>query len=101
MKLCINNLEVFARIGEYDWEKVITQKITINCQLTTENIIDYCIVSKYIAKYVIKSHYNFIEELGKSLCAAIKKEFRITSCQITIEKHKCISHAKSASVICK
>ena len=99
MKLCINNLQVLARIGEHHWEKVIKQKIVISCQLQVNTIIDYCLIAEYIKTFVVQSHHNFIEELARSLHSAIKQKFPVEKCKIILEKNNCITNAKSAAVV--
>ncbi|MBQ4875392.1 MAG: dihydroneopterin aldolase [Rickettsiaceae bacterium H1] len=90
MLLRINDFKVQAKIGDYSWEKVITQKIIINLEIEMNKVIDYCLIAKYVKEFVIKEHYNFIEELARSLSDGLKKEFLVTKTKLEIKKMSCI-----------
>lgn len=99
MKLHIEQLKVFAKIGDCHWEKVIKQRLIIDIEVEVNKVVDYCTICHYIKDFVVIRHYHFIEELTELLFTALKEEFSFKYCKVKLMKFGCITNANNAAIV--
>ncbi|UAT42795.1 hypothetical protein GUI12_01315 [Anaplasmataceae bacterium AB001_6] len=67
MKLIIDDFICYAKLGIYDWEKVIHRKLLVHIEVDTSDIIDYDNVVSCTRKFIVDNHFDYIEDLAKAL----------------------------------
>lgn len=93
----VRDLRLDARIGIYEWEKRILQKIRIDLEMawdnripaTSDNIKDtlnYKTASKRVAQLVENIHYELVERLAELIASTLMEEFNIPWIQVTVGK---------------
>ncbi len=102
IKIQIKNLPLYAKIGCYNWEKVITQKLLITTDvlvsMDTSSIVDYYELSKDIKYFVINCRCNLLEELAKKLLDYIMQNNKILHCYLQISKPSALDGIGKVSV---
>ena len=76
-KILINELILDLKLGYYDFEKEMAQKVKFSLEIDYEDkkpssdkdiksIVNYGTIVKLITKLVNKKHYNFLETLAEA-----------------------------------
>jgi len=96
-KVFINNLEVEAIIGIFDWEREVRQLISIDLEMDFDNkksaksddikdALDYKKVGKRVTTFVERSKYKLVERLAEQIAKLVLKEFPVSSLIVTVTK---------------
>lgn len=105
----IEDLNVSAVIGVYDWERTINQTLLISAQIdhdfsqasqsdAIKDALDYNQVCQKITELCCQTKANLLEHLADLLGRMILNEFEATSVKITIKKPTAIEAASSVGV---
>ncbi len=91
MTIQIENLSFETIIGILKEERIIPQKVIINCEIDYDykdgNFINYTLVSELIEQEMIKSKFELIENALLTLIKKIKSSFsHISSIYLKISK---------------
>lgn len=95
--ICINDLEVFYRVGVPDDERAKAQRllltIEMNLDMTTAaandditRTIDYFAVSQRLLKFGEKRAWKLIETLASDIAELILQEFSATNVAVEVKK---------------
>lgn len=106
----LNDLEIEAVIGIYDWERRIKQKVRLDLQMaadirraaSTDSINDtlnYKSVAKRLIQFVGESEFQLVETLAERVADIIINEFNIPWVQVKLNKPGAIRYAGDVGVI--
>ncbi len=93
----VRDLKLDARIGIYEWEKRILQKIRVDLEMAWDNRIpaasddikdtlNYKTAAKRVAQLVENTHYELVERLAETIASILMAEFNIPWIQVTVGK---------------
>lgn len=105
----LEGLETRCRIGIFDWERKIKQKVRIDLEIPAdirkaakrdriEDTVDYKKIAKYSLQFISKSEFFLIETLAERLAQSLLKTFRLSSLKLRLSKPGAIRGAKDAGV---
>lgn len=105
----IEQLEVEARIGIYDWEQRIRQPLWFDIELGFDNRIpaasddiadtlNYKAISKRVAAYVAASSFGLVETLAERVAELILAEFAVRRVQIKLSKPGAVRGSRAVGV---
>jgi len=108
-KITIMGLTFETRIGVYDWERDILQRVTIDLSLDTDtrqagasdqldDAIDYYGVSERIKQLLKGRHFQLIEAMANAIAKELLDNGPIESLTLTVTKPKALRNSKSVSV---
>ena len=108
-KILINELILDLKLGYYDFEKKIAQKVKFSLEIDYENkkptndkdiksIVNYGQVVKLIRKLTKNKHYNFLETLAEDTFDVLFKDKRIGKIMLKIEKLEILKDCSSAGI---
>lgn len=108
-KIFLEQLEVKCKIGIFDWERKIKQKVYVDMEIPvnikraakTDNIkdaVDYKTISKHIIKFISESEYFLIEALIENLAQSILKKFKVKEITLRISKPGAIRGSKNIGI---
>ena len=78
MKIIIENLEFYSKIGVYEEERKSEQKVIVDVYIDysyEENYLDYDGVAQFIEKFVRAGEFYSIEKALTDLSVALKKKY--------------------------
>lgn len=105
----IEQLEVQALIGIYDWERRIRQPLWFDIEMSFDNRIpaasdaiadtlDYKAVSKRVIAYVEQSGFGLVETLAERVAALILEEFAVRRVRLKLSKPGAVRGARAVGV---
>ncbi len=105
----IEQLEVHAQIGIYDWEKRIRQPLWFDIEMSFDNRIpadsddiadtlDYKAVSKRLVAYVEASGFGLVETLAERVAELILREFPVRQVKLKLSKPGAVRGARAVGV---
>lgn len=105
----IEQLEVEAVIGIYDWERKIRQPLWFDIEMSFDNrvpaatdaigdTLDYKAVSKCVAAFVEASGFGLVETLAERVAALILDEFPVHRVQLKLSKPGAVRGARAVGV---
>ena len=108
-KILINDLVLDLKLGYYDFEKEIAQKVKFSLEIDYEDkkptndkdlksIVNYGTIVKLITKLVKKKHYNFLETLAEAVFDELFKDKRIGKIMLKIEKMEILKECSSVGI---
>ena len=108
-KIFLENLEVKCRIGIFDWERRIKQKVAIDLEFPAdirkaakrdriEDTVDYKKIAKETAAFVSASSFFLIETLAERLAQNLLKKFSLSEVKIRLSKPGAIRGAKNVGI---
>ncbi len=106
----LHGLVANAQIGVWEWEKQITQQLTIDLDMGTDisiaaasdrlkDTLNYKEVAKRIISFVEENHFDLVEALAEKLADILLDEFRIPWCRIKLNKKGAINGGRDVGVI--
>jgi 7,8-dihydroneopterin aldolase/epimerase/oxygenase len=109
-KIFLEGLEASCKIGIFDWERKIRQKITIDLEFPAniakaarrdriEDTTDYKKIAKFSLSFIENSEFFLIETLAEKLAAALLKTFRLRQVTIRLCKPGAVRHAKNVGLV--
>ena len=108
-KILINELILDLKLGYYDFEKEIPQKVKFSLEIDYEDkkpsndkdlksIVNYAKIVKLIKKLVKNKHYNFLETLAEDVFDELFKDKRIDKISLRIEKLEILKDCSSVGI---
>ena len=105
----IEQLEVEAQIGIYDWERRIRQPLWFDIEMSFDNrvpaasdsiadTLDYKAVSKRVMGYVAASDFGLVETLAERVADLILAEFPVRRVQLKLSKPGAVRGARAVGV---
>lgn len=103
----IKGLSVATRIGIYDWEQRIAQKLSIDltipmdliqCQDDINKTLDYDKLCTMVTQYLESNSFKLIETVAESIAQLVKNEFNIKQLTVQVSKPHAIKNANDISV---
>ncbi len=105
----VRDLRLDARIGIYEWEKRILQKIRIDLEMAWDNRIpaasdaikdtlNYKTAAKRVMQLVDSDHYELVERLAETIADTLMQEFHIPWIQVTVGKPGAVRGASEVGV---
>ncbi len=109
-KVFIEQLEVIATIGVYDWEQKIKQKLILDIEMAHDNkpagksdnvadALDYAQVSQLVIKYIESGHFLLLERVAEEVAELIMKQFSVLWVKIRLTKPGAVPQAAGVGVI--
>ena len=108
-KVLIKELILDLKLGYYDFEKNIPQKVKFSLEIDYEDkkpsndkdlksIVNYAKIVKLIKKLVKNKHYNFLETLAEDVFDELFKDRRIDKISLQIEKLEILKDCSSVGI---
>ena len=106
----LHGLKVDCIIGVWEWEKQITQSITVDLDMgfdiTTaansdeiRDTLSYRDVSKRVESFIRDSRFQLVEKLAEEVAGILTGEFGIKWCRVKINKFGAIRGAGDVGII--
>ncbi|WDM84868.1 dihydroneopterin aldolase [Ehrlichia sp. JZT12] len=109
MKIQISGLVVYCCIGLRHWERVLKQKIIIDCELTIQqtdgfiqdinDTIDYSVFVNELVGFINTNSFSLIETMASHLLAYIIKDKKICHCYLKLYKPFALGKNADISII--
>lgn len=108
-KIFIEQLETKCRIGIYDWERKIRQKIMVDLEFPAdirkaskrdriEDTVDYKSIAKHTLKFISESEFFLIETLAEKLTASLLEKFHLKQIRLRLSKPGALRHSKNVGL---
>ncbi len=105
----INDLEIEAIVGIYDWERTVPQQIIVNVSMAWDNskpaltediadALDYGAVSHKIRDFVIASEFLLLETLAEKTVEMVMREFSVPWVHFSCKKTQALSGVSGVGV---
>jgi len=106
----LHGLVANAQIGVWEWEKQITQQLTIDLDMGTDiriaaasdrlqDTLNYKEVAKRIITFIEDNHFDLVEALAEKVANILLDEFEIPWCRIKLNKKGAINGGRDVGVI--
>ena len=106
----LENLEVDAVIGIWDWERKIRQKVVIDLEMaadirkaaesdSVEDTLNYKLVAKRVQAYVAESEFQLVETLAERIAGIVTDEFGVPWVKVRVCKPGAIRGAKNVGIL--
>jgi dihydroneopterin aldolase len=106
----LHGLKVDCVIGVWEWERRITQSITIDLDMgfdisaaaVSDNLDDtlsYKDVAKRVESFVSGSRFQLVEKLVEEIARILLDEFAIKWCRIKVNKFGAVRGARDVGII--
>ena len=108
-KITLTELVVPCKIGIFDWERKVKQKISITIEFPA-NIpraarfddiryaTDYKAIAKHIIQFVSESQFYLIETLAERLALSLLQKFALKEIKLSVSKPGAIRGAKNVGI---
>lgn len=108
-KIFIEALEARCKIGIFDWERRILQKVVIDLEIPADirraarrdsikDTVDYKAIAKHTLAFVSKSKYYLIETLAEEVAGSILKYFKLPSIRVRVSKPGALRGSRNVGV---
>lgn len=105
----IENFKVATVIGVYDWEKKISQCLTLDLQMGWNNqlaaedddinkALDYTKVAEVIEAFAECNTFELVETFAERLAALLMQQFGIVWIKLKVTKPGAVANAKGVGV---
>lgn len=106
----IEQLEIEALIGIYDWERRIRQPLVFDLEMRFDNrvpaatddiadTLNYKAVSKRLVEYVSQSDFGLVETLAERCAEIVLREFDVDSLRLKLSKPGAVRGARAVGVV--
>jgi len=105
--LQIRGLAVTTRIGVYEWEQRINQRLLIDIQIPSDfrhcedsitETVDYEQLCQQVTAHVEANRFQLIETVANQVAELIKAEFKVNEVTVSVSKGQVISNAADVRV---
>lgn len=108
-RILIEGLTVDTVIGVYDWERTITQSLSLDLSLATDIrpaaatdelrlTLDYAAICQRIQQFANEHQFALVETFAERLAACLRSEFSISWLQLTLRKPGAVPQASSVGL---
>jgi len=109
-RIFFRDIRVEAVVGIWEWERRITQTVSIDLEFATdarkaaasdsiEATLDYKRVAKRVIEYVGNAEFQLVESLADALAAVIVGEFGVAWVQVSVAKPGAVEGSREVGVI--
>lgn len=109
-RVFIEDLRIQTVIGVFDWEREITQTISLDLQMAFDisaagksddiaDTLDYKTVSKRLIQFVEASKFQLVEALAEHCARIVLNEFPVTWVQLKLRKPGAVRGSSAVGVI--
>ncbi len=106
----LHGLRIDTVIGVYDWEREITQTLTLDLDMASDvaraaatdaiaDALDYNAVAQRVTAFVAQSRYQLVETLAEDVAALIMKEFGVPWLRLRVNKRGAVENAGDLGVL--
>ena len=106
----LHGIEVDCVIGVWDWEREITQRISIDLDMghdltkagetdELEYTLNYKEVSKQVTEFCVQRQAKLVESLAAGIAELLLESFGCQWCRVKINKTGAVRGAKNVGVI--
>lgn len=106
----IEDLRIQTVIGIFDWEREITQTVSLNLQMAFDisraaksdaigDTLDYKSVSKRLIQFVEASEFQLVEALAEHCASIVLEEFPVTWVRLKLSKLGAVRGSSAVGVI--
>lgn len=106
----LNQLEVDAVIGIYEWERRIRQPLLLDLELgcdirqaaasdRIEHALDYKAIAKRVMSYVSASEFQLVETLAENIAALLQAEFKVPWLRLRINKRGAVRGVRDVGIV--
>jgi len=106
----IEDLRIQTVIGVYDWEREITQTISLDLKMAFDirhaaqsdaiaDTLDYKSVSKRLIQFVEASEFQLVEALAERCAGIVLEEFPVTWLRLKLSKPGAVRGSSAVGVI--
>jgi len=106
----IEDLRIQTMIGVYDWEREITQTVSLDLQMTFDirvaaqsdeiiDTLDYKAVSKRLIHFVETSEFQLVEALAEHCAAIVLEEFPVNRVRLKLSKPGAVRGSSAVGVV--
>ena len=106
----IDDLRIQTVIGVFDWEREITQTVSLNLEMgfdirkaaETDSIadtLDYKAVAKRLIGFVESSEYQLVEALAEECARIVLDEFPVTWLRLKLSKPGAVRGSSAVGVV--
>jgi dihydroneopterin aldolase len=105
----IEDLQIEAVIGIYDWERRIRQTLSFDLEMAFDNrrpaasddiehTLNYKAVSRRLEQYVTSSSFGLVETLAERCAELVREEFGVAWVRLKLSKPGAVRGARSVGV---
>ena len=105
----IEDLRIQTVIGIFDWEREITQTVSLNLEMgfdiskaaesdSIEDTLDYKAVSKRLISFVESSEFQLVEALAAECAAIVLREFPVRWLRLKLSKPGAVRGSSAVGV---
>ena len=109
-RVFIEDLRIQTVIGIFDWEREITQTISLDLQMAFDisqaaisddivDTLDYKSVSKRLIQFVEASEFQLVEALAEHCARIVLEEFPVTWVRLKLSKPGAVRGSSAVGVI--
>lgn len=106
----IEDLRIQTVIGVFDWEREITQTVSLNLEMgfdiskaaasdSIDDTLDYKSVSKRLIQFVEGSEFQLVEALAEECASIVLAEFPVTWLRLKLSKPGAVRGSSAVGVI--
>jgi dihydroneopterin aldolase len=106
----IEDLRIQTVIGVYDWEREITQTVSLDLKMAFDisvagksdaiaDTLDYKAVSKRLIQFVEGSEFQLVEALAENCARIVLEEFPVTWLRLKLSKPGAVRGSSAVGVI--
>lgn len=106
----IEDLRIQTVIGVFDWEREITQTVSLNLEMGFDisraaetdaiaDTLDYKSVSKRLINLVENSDYQLVEALAEKCAAVVLSEFPVSWLRLKLSKPGAVRGSSAVGVV--
>ena len=105
--LHISALSMNTRIGVYEWEQRISQKLLLDisipmdlsrCNNELSNTIDYDALCQCVTAFVESNAFTLIETVAEQVAQLVKEEFNVAQLSVSVSKPDAVKNAGNICV---
>ncbi|MCG3884377.1 dihydroneopterin aldolase [Photobacterium leiognathi] len=105
----IEQLEVIATIGVYDWEQEIKQKLVLDLEMAHDNrpaannddvmlALDYSTVSTAVTNLIEQRRFLLVERVAEEVVSLIMTDFNVPWVKVRVTKPGAVVNARGVGV---
>ncbi len=109
-KIFLQGLQTTCKIGIFDWERKIRQKISVDLEFPAdirkaarrdriEDTADYKKIAKHTLAFIHSSEYFLIETLAEKLASSLLKTFKLRKITLRLCKPGAVRHARNVGLV--
>lgn len=109
-RVFIRGLDVETRIGVYDWERQVRQRVRLDLEMAQDiaraaqsddlaTTLDYREVAERISDFVGGSDFLLVEALAEAVARLVREEFQVSWLRLRLAKPGALADAQDVGVI--